>query len=199
MYESFTSPRCTGPAASAAPRRGSPSVTTTISPLSTPRSVSVAKRSARAKSARASVGLTASTARSSSLVSPVIGPSGVIAASICAMSMRSAPPMPRIERFTSSFATVEAVRRHVGRLHGRAGVDEHDDVAPLDERGRRARIAEREDQQRERARAAAAARAGASAARRGSSPPCRAGCAARAARTARRRRAGAASGCRARP
>ncbi len=105
MYESFTSPRCTGPFVSTASPRF-PSLTTTISPFSTLRSVSVAKRRARGQSARASVGFTASTARSSSLVSPLMGPIGVIAASICATSMRSAPPIPRISRFTSSFATV---------------------------------------------------------------------------------------------
>ena len=43
--------------------------------------------------------------RSRADVSPLIGPSGVIIASIWAMSMRSAPPRPRIIAFTSSFAT----------------------------------------------------------------------------------------------
>ncbi len=46
-----------------------------------------------------------SSSRSRAEVSPVIGPSGVTIASICAMSMRSAPPRPRIIFFTSSFAT----------------------------------------------------------------------------------------------
>ena len=102
--ESFASPRCTGPDASAA-SPSAPSETTTISPRSAPRRTSVAKRSARGKSARASVAAIASSSRSSAEVSPVIGPSGVTIASICAMSIRSAPPSPRIIFFTSSLAT----------------------------------------------------------------------------------------------
>ena len=65
----------------------------------------MAKRSARGKSARASVTVTPARARSSSDVSPLSGPSGVTTASICASNIRSAPPSPRIMALTSSFAT----------------------------------------------------------------------------------------------
>ena len=63
------SPVCTGPRASAGGPR-LPSDTTTISEFSTPRKASTANRSARGKSARASVTFNCPMARSSSLVSP---------------------------------------------------------------------------------------------------------------------------------
>ena len=102
-YESRIAPRCTGPAASVA-SPSAPSLTTMISGDGRPRSVSAAKRSARGKSADASVTFTAATAASSSLTSPVSVESGVAAASICATSMRSLPERPRTIAFTRSFA-----------------------------------------------------------------------------------------------
>lgn len=103
MVLSLMSPRCTSPSASRA-SPSAPSLTTTISGLVAPRSVSVANRSARAKSARVSVGFSAATAASSSVTSPVRVESGVTTESICATSIRSAPDRPRAISRTFSCA-----------------------------------------------------------------------------------------------
>ena len=136
-YESFTSPRCTAPAASRGFAQGAVGDHDDLGRGQPAQHVGREAQRAREVGARVGRAAARDAAASSSATSPVIVDSGVTAASICAMSMRSAPPRPRDDLLHLVLASSMRVRfgssgRDVGRLHRRAGVDEHDDVAPLD-------------------------------------------------------------------
>jgi hypothetical protein len=125
-----------------------PSDTTTISGFGCPRSASAAKRRARGKSARVSVGLTRVRAASRSATSPVIVESGVTGVHLRDEHAIGAGE-PAHELLHLLLGDLDAARRDVGRLHAGARVEQHDDAAPFDQRGRRARIAEGEQEQGE--------------------------------------------------
>ena len=102
-----------------------------------------------------------SSAGSSSVGSPLSVERGTGTASICddEHAIAAAETPHELSRFL--FRRLEPRRLHVDGLHRRAGVDQDHEVAPLADRGRRARIAEREEQQREQRELEQAARASA--------------------------------------